>query len=218
MKKWLFSVIVLLMATAMLCAVTPVKAEYFQIRGVNYPNKIFGTVQFDYYVTGVLEITIANTSSIQSALTAFAFNAPDCITGVDDFVGPNDGWKAIYDPNDINTPGNFGHFDIGAITGPNFSGGKPLNGLWTGEMATFWITLKGSGMDQLTVADFLNLESEIGNSGTPTEFIARYQAIGCRCDGSDVAIPSPVPVPGALFLLGPGLVGLVFSRVRKRIK
>jgi hypothetical protein len=218
MKKGLFVTSLVVFAIALFFTAAPAKADTLYLQGVNYPDDIFATVEFNYvgnsliYGMGVVEITVANTSLVPAALTAIAFNVPSNITGLASFSGP-DGWSAVYEPNGVNTPGNFGYFDTSDITGPSFNGGKPLNGIWTGESTVLEIAFFGTGMDSLTTADFLGIESFVTNSGTPTEFIARFQAIGCE-GGSDVAIPSSVPVPGALWLLGPGLAGLAFFRKR----
>ena len=100
----------------------------FSLAGVNDPN-LTANVLFAYTpTTGTVDIAIANTSALAAGpdprLTAFAFNVPSGITGISSFSGPS-GWSSSFDSNDINTPGQFGFFDIAGLTGPNFNGGSP---------------------------------------------------------------------------------------------
>lgn len=211
--------IVLLIVAAVLLAVAPAKADLLYLQGVNYPD-VTATVNFDYAWVdandGTISVTLANTSAIASAFTGFAFNAPSNVTDLGTFTGPNSDWSAVYSPNSINTPGQFGFFDLAAITGPNFNGGTPLNGIWNGVTGTFSIGVTGTDMDTLTTASFLSLFSSLnGFSGIPLNFIGRVQAIGTE-GLSDVA--SQVPIPATALLLGSGLIGLVGIGWRRKEK
>ena len=140
-------------------------SDSFTLQGVNYPSQISALVNFDYTPSsGTIDIGITNTSSITSSLTAFAFNIPGAVTGVSAFTGPN-GWNSDFSINGINTPGQYGFFDMAGITGPNFNGGKVANGIPATNpdtMFSFQFQLSGSGLDGLTTDSFLNLLSAPG--------------------------------------------------------
>jgi len=215
MKKLLLSFLVLVLA-----GVTPAGAVTIELQGVNYPTSIFAVAEFNYVPTssgtGEIQISLTNTSTVASSLTGFAFNTPAEVTDLGLFTGPA-GWEAEYDPNGIGTPGQFGFFDLAALTGPNFNGGKTAPGIWTGGTALFNIGVTGVNLHLLNTDSFLSLFSDLaGKVGESQFFIARYQAIGTE-GGSDVAIPTtPVPEAGTFWILGSGLLGLVFVR-RKQL-
>lgn len=107
-RRVLFGMLLLVVS---LLAVPAGASTIIYLRGVNYPTEIFATVQFDYVGVddgvGKINLKISNTSLITAALTAFAFNSPNAVIGPGDFSGPS-GWKLVYNPDAINTPGNFG--------------------------------------------------------------------------------------------------------------
>lgn len=208
MKKKLKIILVLMFSVA---AATSASATVINLQGVNYPDMISATVNFNYLAVdsdeGVVSVALSNASSTQSSLTGFAFNIPSNISALDYFSGLS-GWNGVISVNNINTPGQLGYFDIAGISGSNFNGGKPNEGIWDGDSATFKFYLSGTGMNTLSAESFLGLKSS-GAGGT--SFVARFQAIG-TFGGSDTA--APVPEPCTVSLLGGGLVLLAATRRR----
>lgn len=198
----------------------PALATQFLLGGTNYSD-ISASVDFSYNplssTSGEITIVAKNTSSITSALTGFAFNVPSNISGLSAFSGPT-GWSGLFKVDAINTPMQYGFFDIAGITGPNFNGGKVGPGLDAGQTGIFTMDVTGTSMDTLTAADFLGTLSELGDKvGLPQFFVDRFQGIG-DFGGSDVATPvapPPVPEPGTVMLFGLGLFGLAVFGKRK---
>jgi hypothetical protein len=194
----------------------------FQLQGVGDANNT-ATVIFSYNPgTATISIDITNTSAnFDPRLTGFAFNAPSNVTGIASFSGPS-GWSGSFSADSIDTPGQYGKFDIAGTTGPNVSGGNPNAGIPKGSTYHFEIVLSGSGLGALDESSFLSLLS-YDAAGPPNEdeqyFIARFQQTGSNGQGSDVAIPigppAPIPEPATALLAGMAALGLGYLRRRK---
>jgi hypothetical protein len=198
-----------------------------------YDHSLSASVLFSYTglsnSSGRVDLTVTNTSSYwDPRLTALAFNLPGAVTGVTGFSSTRSGWQGNYDRNDIDTPGQFGLYDVAALTGPNFNGGSANAGIARGTTANFSFTLSGTGLLGLSEGSFLSLLSYDrpgGANEAEQYFIARFQRTGLLGLGSDVATPegppsevppTGVPEPTTLLLSGIGLLGL--AAVRRRLQ
>ena len=187
-------------------------ATSFDLVGHDFPDQVLASVDFTYDPdSGKISVSLENKSEFDARLTAFALNVPDNVTGVADFSGPAN-WSWLFSPDSINSPDQFGKFDLAGLTGRNFNGGDPNDGIPPLGTFNFEFLLSGTGLNGLTDDSFLGLLSKPGNQNdNPRPFIARFQRVEFDGNGSDVAV---VPVPAAAWLLASGLIGLVGVRRR----
>lgn len=195
----------------------------FQLAGVgDFNNQATVTFAYDASLAKVL-LDISNTSAqFDPRITGFAFNAPTGVSGVSSLSGPA-GWAKTFSSNGLDTPGQFGFFDVGGITGPNLNGGSPNAGIPLGSTFHFEIALLGSGLGALTESSFLSLLSHDPPGGANEDeqyFVARFQRTGADGLGSDVGIPHvpkipAVPEPATILLLG-SAVSVLGLRARRK--
>lgn len=222
-KHAVIKVGIIAVTCALFFSTAPVWASpiYYNLTGVSFPSDISAVICMDYAPDdATLTVSVTNTSSAdQSSITAFAFNVPGDIESISGFsMTPepeetSDQWSDLYALDNIDTPDQFGWFDVAGITKDKFISGFVQKGIFQGQTFIFTFIFAGYGLDSLITSDFDILSYEANKNDDLQPVIVRFQGI-LPGDGSDVAIPgfppptSNVPLPGALWLLGSGLLGL----------
>lgn len=164
------------------------------------------------YDSGTLRISLTNTSPAANGgyLVGFVFNTPVGIyyNGSYEFSGPSESiFLVTYANNGINGA-PYGQFDILAATSDSFTGGgAPQAGLPVGGFATFAFGFSGN-TGSVTSEDFLNAYSTTGAAS----FVVRFRGFENRQSDK---VPSSVPEPGTMLLLGIGLLGVGIASRRK---
>ncbi|MBU1229969.1 MAG: hypothetical protein KKA55_14565 [Proteobacteria bacterium] len=213
------SLIAVAMLVGLLASAASAFAFTFEVAGIN-DQTLRAQVGVDYNpLTHVADFSILNTTSTQGMITGFAFGLPldgigAGILSASVLASTNPSFQlfnvgAVL-PNSIHSPQLPTYFDMGMGTGPNFAGGgNPNNGILLGQTATFSLLFSGPGAGNWDMAGILAALAQ--EQGTP--FALRFQATGLNGEGSDVA--TPTPIPGAVWLLGSGLMGLLGLKRRR---
>jgi PEP-CTERM motif-containing protein len=212
-----FSAVVLFVITA---AAATVRADTITISGVNSGQRATATVVCEFNSqTNTLTFTITNTSAITSpgstsTITSIGYDLPPLgnasASGLNGFTGsqaPSLSSNFTFSDADLgNVPAGLNNvvLDFGFLTGSNFAGGSPNDGLLPGESASFTVT--GAAFTGFT-------ESQICNA-----IFVRFQNVPAPF-GSDVATPGgQIPEPSSVVLLGSALLGLGgFARRRMKV-
>ena len=165
--------------------------------------------------TNTLTFTVRNTSQFDARITGIGFDLPPAgngsPSGLNGFTGnvtfqPAGVGFAFSDADLGNVPQfNSTVLDFGFITGSNFAGGNPNDGLPPGidpgDEATFVVS--GAGFAGMT-------EGQICNA-----IFVRFQRVGANGQLSDVGVPTNTPEPMTMLLFGTGLAGIA-ARARRR--
>ena len=196
-----------------------VRADTITITGVGSGQNSTATVDCTFNSqTNTFTFTITNTSNITSpgstsTITGIGFDLPPLgnasASGLNGFTGsqaPSLTSTFDFSDGDLgNVPAGFNNvvLDFGFTTGPsaNFNGGSPNDGLLPGESASFTVTgaaFTGFTQEQICNAIFVRFQN------TPVT-------------GSDVGVPSEIPEPSSILLMGSALLGLG-GYVQKRLK
>jgi len=219
--KLIFSIAALLVFAG---ANPAVRADTITIAGVESGQFSTATVVCEFNSqTNTFTFTVTNTSHITqpgstSTITGIGFDLSPrgnaSPSGLDGFTGmqaPSLSSNFTFSDGDLGTvPHGFGNpppvvLDFGFITGSNFAGGSVADGLLPGESASF--TVSGAAFAGFT-------EEEICNA-----IFVRFQNVPLEAggEGSDVGVPSEIPEPSSILLLGSALVGLG-GYARRRLK
>ncbi|WP_432736970.1 PEP-CTERM sorting domain-containing protein [Maridesulfovibrio sp. FT414] len=206
----IISILLILLTTA-------TAAQAITISGWSHPDYIQADISATYSAgDSTLLLTVTNTSPATSAfLRGLLFSAPDVTLNLRNvsyyaqsvLTNPTDvtdNWSVGTPESSILNAEPIKYHEgitTALFTGRNFDGGNPNLGLETGWTATFLFNVEGQ------------INQPLG------EFIARFQSInylGITGSDSDFAHAAPTPVPGAVWLLGAGLIGL--TGLRRRIR
>lgn len=179
------------------------KADSCTLTGINTPAT--ATIEITSLTNNLLTFTVTNTSTgpVTGKITGFGLDLPGA-TGTFTLISTtNNNFELVMNING-NAAGIGRVFEVALITGPNFNGGDPNDGIWEGVAATFSISGNFTGFSQQQIL---------------ANFFARFQDVNVG-GGSDVARcceppPPSVPEPAAMALLGSGLAG-VAMRLRRR--
>lgn len=171
------------------------------IAGAGSLGSFSGTLDYTPGATGVLVVTLNNTSGGEGKLTGLLFNITGNATLTDVTASPSANWN--WGVNENGAP--FGTFDGGSWLGNGWEGGgNPNLGIHSGNAGSWTFEISGADASTLSAADFA------GEAGGAVNFVVRFS--GFDNGGSD-KVPGYVPSPGTAALMTLG--GMLAARRRR---
>ena len=218
-----------LVALALVCLIAPpslASSVPFTSSGIsgNDTGVTFdGLIDYDE-ATGVLQITLNNTSPLNSSATGLAFNiagSPDVTVAYDDTDNAATAGVAE-DAFALETAlgfAPFGEFEYG-LSSQN-SGSNNAQGVNPGESGTFTFNLSGPDIGDLNALSFISALSTIPPGTQPSLFGLRFQSVGDDFQGSDraTAVPggTPIPLPPGAWVGLASLGGMAVAHLRRKL-
>ena len=182
-----------------------------------------GLIDYDE-TTGVLQITLNNTSPLNSSATGLAFN----IAGSGDVTVAYDGTDnpatAGVLENEFTLESAlgfapFGEFEYGLSS--NNSGSNNAQGVNAGETGVFTFNLSGPDAGELTALSFISALSTLPPGDQPSLFGVRFQSVGDDFQGSDrataVPVGTPIPLPPGAWAGLASLGAMAVVHLRRRL-
>jgi len=218
-----------LVALSLLCLITPMapasSAPFVSsgISGENTGVTFDGLIDYDES-TGVLQITLNNTSPLNSSATGLAFNiagSPDVTVAYDATDNPTTAGvlESAFSLEAALGFAPFGEFEYGLSS--NNSGQNNAQGVNPGETGIFTFDLDGPDIGDLSALSFISALSTIPPGTQPSLFGVRFQSVGDDFEGSDraTAVPggTPVPLPPGAWVGLASLAGMALVHVRRRV-
>lgn len=158
-------------------------------------------------------------AAVGGYLTAFVFNNPGAITSASLVSSSLSGMTDFYFTNNQVNAQPLGGFDfaVGLTTANQNNvfegGGPPSNGLAVGGIATFVLSVGGTGVGSLTTSDFVNVLSTGGEF-----FAVRFRGLNGNLSDKVPGIlvsPGAVPEPASAALMGLGLAVVAVAARRR---